>query len=385
MNDETREKESDQQRRLEIEPALVVRGGLGEGQEEQKPADEERRVVRHEHGEAHEGELDGRDPAGHRLVGVFGLSGGSEGPIPLHRDEFTAEGEIVEDGRNDDAERRLVAEIYQHEKRIPFPRPRHHQHGRSGEMSERAADGHVDEQQPNRGVGEARRRFQDVELPREQQGPDGHGGGLGDERPEQRSHDQNRQPPGSGRAATDRGHQAQAALREFQHRPGARDRHDDHHEHRLGKVHRVPDVPDDRRPAVEPGDRAGEHEDPDAEHRLDLAEEVQDLPLETHLVRAAVVVGIRVPPVVPFRHPGRMFSFGDVRPVPKLRGEKRVNDREQEDAGGDHIERLRSRPVEDEVEYACARRILITFQHAGQGDGSVRCAADGSTQQETEE
>lgn len=63
-----------------------------------KPPMEERRVMRHEHRETHEGELDRGDPAGHGRVGVLGGGRAGQGPIPLHHDEFTAGKAIIERG-----------------------------------------------------------------------------------------------------------------------------------------------------------------------------------------------------------------------------------------------------------------------------------------------
>ena len=61
----------------EIDPALVVRGRLGEGQEEQKAANEERRIVRNHHGKRHEQELHDGNPTRDRRIGShFRILGG---------------------------------------------------------------------------------------------------------------------------------------------------------------------------------------------------------------------------------------------------------------------------------------------------------------------
>jgi hypothetical protein len=89
-------------------------------------------------------------------------------------------------------------------------------------------------------------------------------------------------------ATTQAGHKLQALLRDAQHWPGPGDRHDDDDEHGLSEIHPVSDIIENRGPTFEIGDRASQHENPDAKHRFDFPEEMQDLPLETHLIRLSV-------------------------------------------------------------------------------------------------
>ena len=219
VDHETGEKEPDEQRRLQLDAALVGRGGAGKPEEEQEAADEERRIVRGEHRPRHEGHVRRGQPCRHGQElgrGPSPSSGtlhvGQRRP-PGELAELAAEDQEVATGGDEDREHRPPAEVPEHERRVPVPRPRHHQHGRRGEMRQRAADRHVDEQQAERRVLQSRARLQVVELAREQQRADGHRRRLGDERSEHGPDDQDRDPPRGGRAAARRSPRPAGRLR----------------------------------------------------------------------------------------------------------------------------------------------------------------------------
>ena len=88
------------------------------------------------------------------------------------------------------------------------------------------------------------------ELPREQQRADRHRRRLGDERPEQRADRQDGHPPRRRRRAAEARDAAQRRFREADDRARRGERHDHHHEQRLGVVHRVVQIVRRREPAL---------------------------------------------------------------------------------------------------------------------------------------
>ena len=136
-------------------------------------------------------------------------------------------------------------------------------------------------------------------------------------------------PPRGRRRATGSGHTPQGRLREADDRPRRRERHDDDDEQGFRVVDRVADVVPGRLP---PGVRRGrdeEHHRPQAEHHLDFPEEVQRLGAQTRRRRPAVCARLLIVPVL---HP--------VRETGEARRRKRVENRQDEHARGDGVERL---------------------------------------------
>ena len=196
-------------------------------------------------------------------------------------------------------------------------------------MRQGPSDRHVHEQQSERGVLEAGRGAQVVELPRQQQRGDRHRARLGDEGSEQRADRQNRHPRGAGRAAAKVRDLPQRGLGQVDDRARRRERHDDDDEERLGVVDAVVDVV--RRGGPAAIDRDGHHQDhgPEAEDDLHFAEEVQQFRRDARLRR----------------HPGRLRPFvmavlHGVRERHEARRRKRVHDRQKEDDGRHQVERL---------------------------------------------
>ena len=191
--------------------------------------------------------------------------------------QFLPEDQKVDDVGEHERDDRAPAEVAEHERRGPFPDPRHHQHGRRGEVGERAPDRNVDEEQAERGVLQALARLQVVELAREQHGGDGHGRRFGDERPENRRDGQDRQPPRRRGLLAEAGDAAQRALGKDDDRARGRQRHDDDDEQRLGVVDGIVDVVRGRCPTLAGRDRNEEDHGPQPEDHFDLAEEVHHL------------------------------------------------------------------------------------------------------------
>ena len=193
----------------------------------------------------------------------------------------------------EDRQHRPPAEVAHDKGRVPAPGARDHQDRRRGKVGERAADGHVHEQQAQRRVLQARRRLQVVELARQQQRADRHRRRLGDERPQHRADRQNRQPPRAGVPPPEAGDAAQRGLGKHDDGPRRGQRHDHDDEHRLGVVDRVVEVV---RGGVHPRcavDGHHQHDGPEAEDHLDLAEKVQQLGRHARLRAQALGAGAR--------------------------------------------------------------------------------------------
>ncbi len=282
MYDEAAKEEPDKQRRLEVDWRLIRRGGLREPEEEEEPSQEKGGIVGVHHRPPHEQDVHHDDPWGNgdqglaRLVDLL--------PRPHDRDrharqrrELPPEDEEVRGIRHEDGQHRTPAEVLEHEGGAPVPCTSHHQHGRGGEMRERAADGHIAEQQPQRRVLQPGTGAELVELAAEQQGRNRHRGWFGHERSEYRRKRQDGQPPCRGRASPQVCDALQRRFRHDDNRPGRGERHDHHDEERLGVIHRVVHVVLGRRPSQIRGDDGQEHDRPEPEHHFHLAKEVQHL------------------------------------------------------------------------------------------------------------
>ena len=205
MDDQAGQEEAHEERRFQIHAALVGSRRADEPEEEQEPAEKERRVMSVHHRPGHEREVHRGDPRRNRqrdriasrsfILGLVDIGHrrtmGERPKLPL------VEEEVRRRGRGD-GECRPPSEVPEHERRVPAPRTRHHQHRRRGEMRQRAADRDVHEKQSERRVLERGARLQIVELARQQQRADRHRRRLGDERAEQRPDRQDRDPPGGG-------------------------------------------------------------------------------------------------------------------------------------------------------------------------------------------
>ncbi len=208
VDDEPRQEEADQERRLQRDLGLVGARRFHESQEEQEPAEEQRGIVRVDDGPGHEERVHDDDPGWNRQQGArAGGDGIGIGHLGVaHRRalgqiaQLTAEEQVVEQRRAEHREQRAPAEVRHHVRQVPRPRARHHQDGRGREVRQRAADRDVDEQQAEGRVLQAGARVQVVELARQQQRADRHGGRLGDERAEEWSDRQQHEPPRGGGA-----------------------------------------------------------------------------------------------------------------------------------------------------------------------------------------
>ena len=143
-----------------------------------------------------------------------------------------------------------------HERHVPIPFARHHQHRRRGEMRQRAADGYVDKQQPQRGVGQLAADAP-VEIPAlEHERQQRHRRRFGDERTQQRPKEQRRDVKRHAFARRNQPRrQRDKPFRQLDHRARGGDHHDDENKLRFGEVealdvvHRVVERPLDRRDA----------------------------------------------------------------------------------------------------------------------------------------
>ena len=240
MDDEAGEEKSDKDGSAQVDVVLVVRRRLGEGEEEQEAADEQWRIVREGHRPRHEGEVRERHKNRDRALLLDHVA------LPVtvvvacphrHLRELLAEKQAVEGGRCEDRDEGLFAIVHKHFRRGEPPFLRDHQHRRCGEIRHHTADGDVYEKQAEGGVGEGGGGPERIEFLRQQHRRDGHRTRLGDEGPEQRRDDQDRQPPGRRAFLAPAGEESQAGFGEAQDRPGRGERHDHYHEQRLGEIH----------------------------------------------------------------------------------------------------------------------------------------------------
>ncbi len=359
VDDEAGEEESDEDGGAELEGVLVVLGDFVEGEEEEEAADEEGGVVGVKDGPGHEGEVDGGDPEGDGVIGVRGrgawawLGGAQLG-------EVAAEGEGVEGGSDGDADRGDPAELVEHEGGGPFPGAGDHEHGGCGEVREDAADGDVDEEEAEGGVGEAGRGTAGVELAGEEEGGDGHGGGFGDERAEEGAEGEDGEPPGGGSAAAELGDGAEAAFGELEDGAGGGDGHDDDDEEGFFVVHAVVEVVEGGFPAGPEDEEEEEGEAPDAEHGLDLAEEVEDA--WQHGVGGGGLLGGDA-------GLGLVAFLEEVGPMAKLMGEEGMEDGAEEEEGGPEVEGFLLDTVLEDGADALERGVVIAFEAWGNGGG----------------
>ncbi len=222
-------------------------------------------------------------------------------------------------------------------------------------MRQRAANRHVHEEQPERGVLQSRARLQIVELAREQERADGHGCRLGDERPEDGTDDQNGAPPRGGRSTPGVGYAAQRRLRESDNRTGRRERHDDDDEQRFRVVDHVVEVMPRRFPAGIADHRDEEHDRPEAEDDFDLAEKVQHPGSHARRLGPSVGAGALV-----------VSALAVVRERGEAGRRERVDDGQQEDRRGDRVERFDVRAFPENLADGLAARIGIGRKGPGE-------------------
>ena len=161
-------------------------------------------------------------------------------------------------------------------------------------MRQRAADGHVDKQQPQRGVGQLAADAAVEIAALEQQRQQRHRRRLGDERSQQRPKEQRRDVKRHAFARRNQPRrQRDERLGQLDHRARGGDDHDDEHKLRFGEVqaldvfHRVVERPLKRRDAEEQRRR------PQPEHHFGFREEVQQV--LAHRTRRVLVCPMRKP------------------------------------------------------------------------------------------
>ncbi|MFM1945137.1 MAG: hypothetical protein RI897_4119 [Verrucomicrobiota bacterium] len=272
MDDEAGEEEADQDGGSEGEGVLVVLGDFVEGDEEEEAEESERGVMGYEDGEAHEQDMSDCDPEGDGVVLGFSIAVGGH----FEAGEVFPEDLEVGDIGDEDTEDGDPAEVLEHEGGIPAPGGGDHEDGGGGEVGEGSADGDIDEEEAECGVGEFEAGFFEVELGGEEGGGDGHGCGFRDERAEEGAEREDSEPPGDGGSSPEVGEPAHDLFGELEDGSGGGHEHDDHDEDGFGEADAGVDVTDGIFEADHDGHDAEEGDEPEAEDGFDLAEEVED-------------------------------------------------------------------------------------------------------------
>ena len=348
MDDKPCEEEAHKNRTLHINVILVVAGGLGESDEEKESEDEDHLVVGGQNGEGEEEKVNDGDPGwnwifalnpagGHVHVATF---------LAAHFGEFFFEKGEVENVGNNNSHDGLPTEIQEHEVHAETPFLRDHEHGRSCKMGESSADRDIHEKEPEGGVGEFFRGIEIEEFFGEKHGRDRHGGGLGDERSQDGSDGEGREPPGGGRSSEKFGDLVDHGFCKAHNRAGGCDGHDDDHKHGLGEVDVLTDVIlklfEARAESValnpeKPEDGCTQGDHPNPEDCFYLAEEMEEVGFEGNVIFCVVVrFGF-----------GRESKFLDsllmsmlvlVSHLDEESAQKGVNDGTEENDTGDNIE-----------------------------------------------
>ena len=203
-----------------------------------------------------------------------------------HREQFFAKCREEQGIRHEDTHDSFPPEVHEHVADPPIPFSCHHHDRWRGEVGERAADGDVHEEEPEGRIAQVHAWLELVESVHQQQGADGHRGGLGDERSEEGSHGEDREPPGEGSLSPKGRKERQAALGKAKDGLRARDGHDYENEDRLGVFHAI-EIMDHCFPALERDDGDRQRNRPNSEHRFDLAKEMEEGGLEAQPVALA--------------------------------------------------------------------------------------------------
>ncbi len=227
----------------------------------------------------------------------------------------------------------------EHERGRPIPGTRHHEHRRRRKVRQRAADRNVDEEQAERCVLQGRARIEIVELAGEEQSADRHRRRLGYERPENRTNDQDRDPPRAGRPASGVSDATQGILRERHDRSRRRQRHDDDDEQGLGVIDLVVEVMLGVLPAVIREHRREQHDRPEAEHDFDFAEKVQEFGGHARRAASALGVGARI-----------LVMLNAIREGSNTRGGKRVQNCADKDRRGNAVEGIGMQAFRQDIE-----------------------------------
>ncbi len=138
--------------------------------------------------------------------------------------------------------------------------------------------------------GERRRETAGKQFALQQQGSQGHGGWLGDERAQQGCQRQDdNQHAAAARQRCNAGQALQYHLRRLQDRACGRDHHDDEHEDRFGEVAGI-DVLQRHTGAIDGKHQHDQQHGPEAKHHLDLAQPMPQPGMRRIAVRQALEV-----------------------------------------------------------------------------------------------
>ncbi len=247
--------------------------------------------------------------------------------------EFPGEDEEVNAVAHENSGQGAEAEMLRHVGGVPIPLFGDDEDRRRGKAGERATDGDVDEEQAKGRVHKARARAELEEFAPEQDGAEGHGGGLGDERAEQRSKGKQGQPPARGRLAGDEGEDAHGDLHDG---PAGGDGHDDDDEKRADVGDFLAEIMSGRTGPFADAEQECEGNRPEGEDGLDFPEKMKD-------------------------HGGGAGAKASGQ-CENLRGEKGMDDGEEEDDGRDEIEGLGVDAMGQDAEDVDAVVVLIGFE-----------------------
>jgi len=183
----------------------------------------ERGLVRDEDGPEQEAEMDARDPERHGFL-AGRVVRRERAAIHGELGKFLAEEDEINPVADENPGNRTKPKMPEHEERAPVPFVGDEQHGRRGEIRQRAADRDVDEEQADGRVHEARAGAEPVEFATEQERAEGHRRRFRDERTEQRPEREQHKPPPRRRFSR---HETEHAHRRLHDGPARGDGHDD--------------------------------------------------------------------------------------------------------------------------------------------------------------
>ena len=176
--DQASEEKSHQQALTELQPILMGQGGVDHSQKDHEDAEENIRVV---------GEGDHTSQRGQMGQGEPDRDSVFPSILDGHLTQLFAEDPAHHQRGRQTGRSRPPSKVGEEVGRVPVPLRRHHEHRRCGEVGQRAADGNVDEQQAEGGVGEFGTDAAVEITVFEQDGQQGHGRRFCDEGTQERA------------------------------------------------------------------------------------------------------------------------------------------------------------------------------------------------------
>ncbi|OPZ73434.1 MAG: hypothetical protein BWY82_01131 [Verrucomicrobia bacterium ADurb.Bin474] len=170
---------------------------MHESQEKQKTTDHHSRMVKSQDCPCQKHDMNQHDSRWHMgaSVAVSDLHLGMDVFPGLQLRKLLTEIPCIKHRADYNSDCRHPSKMDHHECHIPTPLSSNHENRRSGEVSQRAAYGHIHKEQANRTILQFWTGFQRIEMANQKKRSQGHCGRLCDERTQQWSNDQNRDPP----------------------------------------------------------------------------------------------------------------------------------------------------------------------------------------------